>query len=85
MVLIHMVYTCVMWLNAIPHTDGVVEGLSPRELATGRKVDYARDYRSCVGAYVEASTYAIVTNDNTLRTHRCIAVGPSGNLQGSIK
>ena len=27
----------------------------------------------------------IVTNDNTPRTHGCIALGPSGNLQGSLK
>jgi hypothetical protein len=32
---------------------------------------------------VEASTDAIITNDNSDRTHACIYLGPSGNRQGS--
>ena len=36
-----------------------------------------------VGAYIEASTDAIITNDNSDRTHPCIYLGPSGNRQGS--
>ena len=35
-----------------------------------------------VGAYVEASTDAIITNDNSDRTRPCICLGPSGNRQG---
>ena len=35
-----------------------------------------------VGAYIEASTDAIITNDNSDRTHPCIYLGPSGNRQG---
>ena len=38
-----------------------------------------------MGGYVEASTDKVVTNDNTPRTHACIALGPSGNRQGSLK
>ena len=37
-----------------------------------------------VGAYIEASTDAIITNVNNDRTHACIALGPPGNIQGSI-
>ena len=58
---------------------------TPRELVTGRTVNYKRDYQACIGGYVEASTYAIVTNDNTPHTHSFIALGPSGNRQGSVK
>ena len=36
-----------------------------------------------VGAYVEASEDAMITNSNRDRTHPCIYLGPSGNLQGS--
>ena len=85
LVLIHIVYTCVMCINAIPRKAGMVKGISPRELVTGRTVDYKRDCRACMGGYVEASTGAIVTNYNTPRTHSCIALGPSGNRQGSVK
>ena len=34
--------------------------------------------------YIEASTDAIVVNDNTKRTHSCIALGLSGNREGSV-
>ena len=37
-----------------------------------------------VGAYVEASTDVIITNGNNDRTHACIALGASGNIQGSL-
>ena len=36
-----------------------------------------------VGAYVEAREDAMITNSNRDRTHPCIYLGPSGNLQGS--
>ena len=60
-------------------------GLSPRELVTGRGVDYNKDCRADLGAFIQASTDKVVTNDNTPRTHGCIALGPLGNRQGSLK
>ena len=48
-------------------------------------MDYHKDCRADLGGYVEASTDKVVTNDNTPRTHACIALGPSGNRQGSLK
>ena len=51
---------------------------------TGLTVDFTKHYTVDVGAYVEASTDAIITNGNNERTHACIALGPSGNRQGSI-
>ena len=60
-------------------------GLSPRELLTGKVVDYSKDFRADLGAYIKSSTYKVVTNDNTTCTHGCIALGPSGNRQGSLK
>ncbi len=44
-----------------------------------------KDCRVLFGAYVEASNDAIITNTMAERTHSCIALGPSGNLQGSVK
>ena len=60
-------------------------GLSLRELVTGREVDYSKDCRADLGAYIQASTDKFVTNNDTPRTHGCIALGPSGNMQGSLK
>ena len=80
-----MVYTCVMWISAIPRKAGAVQGISPRELVTGRAVNYKRDCRACIGGYAEAGTDAIVTNDNMPCTQSCITLGPSGNRQGYVK
>ena len=51
----------------------------------GLSTDYKRDCKVDVGSYVEASTAAIVTNDNKERTRSCVASGPVGNRQGSVK
>ena len=51
---------------------------------TGLTVNFTKKCTVDVGAYVEASTNAIITNGNNDRTHACIALGPSGNRQGSI-
>ena len=51
LVFIHLVYTCVMWLNYTPRKEGAVQGISPRKIVTGRKVNYKREYRACMGGY----------------------------------
>ena len=84
MILIHTVYYCVFWLNAFPnHSDNL--GFSSREIVTGLSTDYKRDCKVDPGSYVEASTDAIITNNNTQRTTSCVDIGPAGNRQGSIK
>ena len=72
LVLIHVVYTCVMWINDIPRKAGAFQWISPCEIVTGRTVNYKRDFWACIGGYVEASTDEIGTNDNTPRTHSCM-------------
>ena len=74
LVLIHIVYTCVMWINIITRKAGAVQGICPCKLITGRTVNYKRGCWACMGGYVEASTDAIVPNGNTPRTHSCIAL-----------
>ena len=51
---------------------------------TGTTVDFIRDCNVDFGAYVEVSTDVIITNKNNEQTHSCIALGTSGNRQGSI-
>ena len=85
MLLIHVVYTCFMWINAIPHKTGAVQWISPCELVTGRTVDYKRGCQACMGGYVEASTDAIFTKDDTPHICSFIALGLSGNRQGYVK
>ncbi len=43
------------------------------------------DLRAQFGSYVEASYNNIITNDMTGRTHGCIALGATRNLQGLLK
>ena len=50
----------------------------------GLTVNVTKYLKVDVGTYVEASTNAIITNSNNDRTHACIALGPSGNIQGSV-
>ena len=52
---------------------------------TGRKLGLQEGLQSSIGAYIEASTDAIVTNDMSPRTKGCLLLGLSGNLQGSLK
>ena len=85
MVRIYSVYYVIMMINAFPQDQGVTGGFSPRELVTGRIINYLRDCRATVGAYIEASRDAMVTNVQDNRTHPCIVLGASGNRQGSIK
>ena len=84
-IVIHLVCFICLWLNAIAADKGISAHFSPREIVTQLQVDFKKDARVLFGAYIEASTDAIVTNNQTLCTHGCIALGPSGNLQGSVK
>ena len=84
MVLIYTVYNVCLWMNAFLLQSGITGGLSPGELVTGLIINFSKHCTVDVGAYVKASTYVIITNGNNDRTHVCIALGPSGNRQGSI-
>ena len=83
LVLIQTVYSCAFWINVFPNRSESF-GFSPREIVTRLSADYKRDCKVDLGSYVEASTDATVTNDNTERTRSCVALGPVGNRQGSV-
>eukprot|EP00804_Cyclotella_cryptica_P018940 CCRYP_006455-RA/>CCRYP_006455-RA protein AED:0.43 eAED:0.43 QI:0/0/0/1/0/0.5/2/0/319 len=83
--IIHLMSFVVFWLNSTPVTNGISTSLSPREIMTQQKVDFQRYCRVPFGAYIEASKDATITNTMWPRTHGCSALGPSSNLQGSIK
>ena len=74
-----------MFVNAVPAVEDIFQIFSPRETVTQTKIDFEEDCKVQFGSYVESSTDAIVMNDMTSRTHECIALGPSGNWQGSTK
>ena len=77
MVLIHTVYGVCMWLNEfLPNTE-LMRGLTPRELASGRKVACDKDCCADIGTYIEATVDADITNGQEERIHSCILLGPS--------
>jgi hypothetical protein len=82
---IHLVYFVVLWLNAFPNKQGISENLSPREIVTRKKISFVKHCKALFGSYVEATEDADITNDMKPRTRECIALGPTGNRQGSQK
>eukprot|EP00804_Cyclotella_cryptica_P031175 CCRYP_011748-RA/>CCRYP_011748-RA protein AED:0.26 eAED:0.26 QI:0/0/0/1/0/0/5/0/530 len=74
----------VLWLNAFPSDHGASTEFSPREIVTGLCMDYRTHCRARWGAYAEASQDPNVTNTMSPRTAPCIALGPTGNVQGSM-
>ena len=85
LVVVHCIYFVVMMINAAPDSAGVSREFSPREIVTGLKIDVAKDCKVQFGSYIEASTDADITNTMVERTESCLALGPAGNLQGSVK
>jgi len=85
LIVVHCIYFVVMMINAIPDEAGISRKFSPREIVTGRKLDMMKDARVKYGSYVEASKDAVITNTMDERTEACLALGPSGILQGSVK
>ena len=85
MIVFHCIYFVCMILNATPALQGIPKKFSPRHIVTGRQLDVKKYCRAPFGAYVEASIDANVTNKMKDRTHSCLSLGSSGNLQGSLK
>eukprot|EP00804_Cyclotella_cryptica_P025805 CCRYP_002681-RA/>CCRYP_002681-RA protein AED:0.69 eAED:0.64 QI:0/0/0/0.5/1/1/2/0/329 len=69
----------------MPTTRGISTTLSPREIVTQQEVDFGHHCPVLFCAYIQASEDAIITNTMQPRTHACVALGPSGYLQGSVK
>ena len=85
MIIVHCVYFVVIMLNTVPDASGISEKYSPDEIVISRKLDMKKDCWARFGAYVEASKDADIINTMAERTHSCLTLGPSGNLQGSVK
>ena len=83
--IIHLIKFVTFWINAFVNENGASKVFSPRELLTGMKVDYEKHCQARWGAYIEASDDADVTNDMRDRTSPCVVLGPTGNVQGSVR
>ncbi len=57
----------------------------PRELLIRWRLDYKKHCCVMPGTYCEVHDEPVPTNTMVARTHKAIALGPTGNLQGSVK
>jgi hypothetical protein len=79
----YLVYFAVSRINLMPHTGDAYLHVSPRELFTGRKLNYTLDFRVAFGDFVMIQARAI-NNSLTERAEEAIALLPTGNLTGSV-
>jgi len=80
LVVVHMVYFSVFWLNSFPAKQGISSKTSPRTIITGYTIDFNAHCRLEFGAYVQ--THESHSNDMNPRTIGAICLGPRGNIQG---
>ena len=82
---IEMVHFVTLWLNAFPVRNGISRVYSPRELVTRWRMDYVNHCCVEFGTYCEVHDEPDPSNSMITRTQEGIALGPTGNLQGSVK
>jgi hypothetical protein len=82
---IEFIYFIVLWLNAFLVKSGISSTFSPCKLLVWWKLDYKKHCRVLPGMYCEVHNEPSPLNKMTPRTHEAIALGPTGNLQGSMK
>ncbi len=82
---IEFVYFIMLWLNAFPVKTGVSLIYSPWELFVRWHLDYKKHCRVLPGTYCEVHDESSPSNMMVPRTHKDIALGLTGNLQGTVK
>ena len=79
-IIVNSVYFVIMMINGIPAPNSILGVISQQEIVTGIKFNFKKDCRVPYGAYIEASTDTMVTNNMSPRTKWCLLLGLSGNL-----
>jgi hypothetical protein len=82
---IEFVYFVILWLNAFPVQNGILAVHSPCELIVRWCLDYTKHCQVLPGTYCKVHNEPVPSNQMTARTHEAIALGPTGNMQGSMK
>ncbi|KMZ58833.1 hypothetical protein ZOSMA_7339G00010, partial [Zostera marina] len=82
---IFIVFYVVTMLNYFPSKGGVSAVLSPKTIMTGKTLDYKKHLSLKVGQYCQVHEEETPRNSQKERTRGAIALGPSGNEQGSYK
>ena len=82
---IEFIYFVTLWLNAFLVKSGVSDTFSPREILLRWKMDVNKHCRVLPGSYYEVHDEPNPSNTTVSRTHEGIALGPTVNMQGSVK
>ena len=82
---IEFFYFVTLWLNAFPVKSGVSETFSPREILLHWIMDLKKHCIVLPGSYCELHDNPNPSNTTVSRTHEGKALGPTENLQGSVK
>ena len=80
LVLIHLLKSCTLWLNAFLAADGVSSVHSPHFLLTGQELSFDKHAVLKFRPYVQ--THEEHSNGMEPRTMGAICLGPTGNTQG---
>jgi hypothetical protein len=83
--IIALVQHVIQWLNNFPPNGGISEIYSPRTIMTGQKFDYNKHCRVEIGAYAQVHEETNPKNSMKPKTIGAIALGATGNIQGSYK
>ena len=79
------IYFVTLWINAFPVKSGVSETFSPREILLRWRMDAKKHFIVLPSSYCEVHEDPNPSNTTVIRTHEGIALGLTGNLQGSVK
>jgi hypothetical protein len=82
---INFIYFVILWLNAFPVKTRVSSCFLPRELFVQWELDYKKHCRVLPGSYCKVRDKLSPSNTMVPCTHKAIALGPTGNMQGSVK
>jgi hypothetical protein len=82
---IEFVYFMIPWMNAFLVKSRILPTILPPKLLMWWRLDYRKHCCVPLETYCEVHNEPTPTNRMALRTHEAIALGSTGNLQGSVK
>jgi hypothetical protein len=85
LLMIHIVFNLVEMLKFCPRKVSISQTLSPKTIMSGETLDYKKHLSLQIGQYCQVHEEEHPHNSQAARTKGTIALGPSGNLQGSYK
>jgi hypothetical protein len=85
LLLVQLVSYCVQMINVVPQST-TYANMSPKEMFSGRKLDFSRDVRVSFGDYCQIhEDNEVGKNSMAERTADAIALKMKGNLQGTAE